>query len=264
MEPRYFGSSEKRLFGIRHPPAAGRARKSGVVLCYPMGQEYFRAHRAFRQLSLRLADAGFPVLRFDYYGCGDSAGESDEGEVQQWVDDVGTAMNEIKDFCGVAGVSLVGARLGATLSALAGSRRRDVESIVLWDPIVTGKDYVREMMGLHKGWLRDVLPKPKELNDGDKNVEIVGFPLTDTLRSGLENIDLLAVQECSARRLLFVETIESLVALRWREHMKGLGVDLDYQYIPGPKVWLRGRGDQPLVPGPVLESIVSWISKVCP
>ena len=54
-----------------------------MVLCYPGGQEYIRSRRAFRQLAIRLSSAGFPVLRFDYHGCGDSSGDDDEGKISQ-------------------------------------------------------------------------------------------------------------------------------------------------------------------------------------
>ena len=49
------------------------ARQSAIVLCQPLGHGYLRAHRAFRNLAVSLASQGFHVLRFDYYGCGDSA-----------------------------------------------------------------------------------------------------------------------------------------------------------------------------------------------
>jgi uncharacterized protein len=265
MEPFYFGTDEKRLFGIHHAPARGARRSSAVVLCYPMGPEYFIAHRAFRQLSLRLAEAGFHVLRFDFYGCGDSAGESDEGEVKQWLEDIGAAVDEIKDLSGAAKVSLTGARLGATLSALAASRRADVESIVLWDPIVKGAAYVRELEERHKDWMRNVLPQPTRINGDDEILEIAGFPLTGTLRSGIEELDLSGVREFLPGRLFIVETSVPSMTDRWREQMKRLGVGLDYQLIPGPKRWIQGRqSSRALVPNPVLQSIASWLAKVCP
>src|SRR5215217_413896 len=88
MNPLYFGSSQKPLYGVYHPPKSqpGRpVRTTGVVLCYPLGQEYMRAHRAFRQLATLLTKSGFPVLRFDYYGTGDSGGDGDAGDVDKVV-----------------------------------------------------------------------------------------------------------------------------------------------------------------------------------
>jgi len=263
MEPFYFGAGEKRLFGIHYRPARDAARNSAVVLCYPMGHEYIRAQRAFRQLSFRLAEAGFHVLRFDFYGCGDSAGESHEGEVEQWLEDIGSAIQEIKDLSGVTQVSLIGARLGATLATLAGGARPDVESMVLWDPIVKGKDYVRALDKRHRDWLRDVLPTPREIDRDDEILEITGFPLTVSLRRGLDEIDLSTVREYLPGRLFIVESIQPSVTLRWREHLKRLGVSLEYERIAGAGSRFRpGARSQALVPNPVLQSIASWIAKV--
>src|SRR5918992_3821916 len=113
MNPFFFGSSQQPLYGVYHPPKARVPRRIGVVLCYPLWQEYMRAHRAFRQLAILLAKAGFPVLRFDYFGTGDSGGDSESGDVAQWTADVCTAIDELKDTAGVRSVSLVGLRVGA-------------------------------------------------------------------------------------------------------------------------------------------------------
>ena len=43
-----------------------------VVLCAPWGDEDIGAYRGLRNLAMTLADAGWPVLRFDLPGQGDS------------------------------------------------------------------------------------------------------------------------------------------------------------------------------------------------
>lgn len=178
MNTFFFGSSKQPLFGIYHPPKARKVRETGVVLCYPMGQEYMRAHRAFRQLALLLSKAGFHVFRFDYAGTGDSYGESEEGSVEQWIEDVGTAIEELKETAGVKRVALVGLRLGGAVAAMAAERRTDVDGVVLWDPVVDGKAYVVEML---EGRAAPTASAP---------VGVLGFPLTARLRDGIERIDL--------------------------------------------------------------------------
>jgi len=78
VRPFYFGAPGKELFGCLHAPEPDCCLDCGVVVCQPFGHEYVNSHRALRQLAKRLVDAGFPVLRFDYYGCGDSRGETTE------------------------------------------------------------------------------------------------------------------------------------------------------------------------------------------
>ena len=148
MNPFYFGTSAKPLYGVYYPPRGGTARDVGIVLCYPMGQEYMRAHRAFRQLSNLLARAGFHVFRFDYYGTGDSGGDADVGTLTQWQEDIRAAIEELKDTAGVQKVALVGLRLGASLATVAAAGRSDVASVTLWDPVTDGAGYLDELLAV--------------------------------------------------------------------------------------------------------------------
>ena len=66
----------------------------GAVLCAPWGQEYMRTHRALRQLATQLDRAGIHVFRFDYFGTGDSSGDSDAGTPLRWIEDIRSAADE--------------------------------------------------------------------------------------------------------------------------------------------------------------------------
>src|SRR5690242_1202032 len=134
--PFYFGSPDEPLFGCYHAPRPGQERKCVVVICQPIGHEYIYCHRALRQLAVRLSDSGFPVLRFDYFGCGDSSGSTEEGGIRQWLRDISSAISEARHRAGVAQVCLVGFRLGGALSMITAAERGDIDSLVLWDPVV--------------------------------------------------------------------------------------------------------------------------------
>src|SRR2546427_936966 len=172
--PFYFGPSDKPLFGCYHKARTEDSRKCAVVICQPVGHEYINCHRALRQLSARLAEAGFPVLRFDYYGCGDSAGISEEGRVSRWLEDISTAIFDLRQRTGLAQTCIVGLRLGGALSTMIGSQRDDVESLVLWSPVVNGKSYLENLFSLQKEMLR-FRPKPKRKHAQD-HIDVLGFP----------------------------------------------------------------------------------------
>jgi uncharacterized protein len=141
VNPLYLGTRERRLFAIYEPAAAKDRRNRAAVLCQPWGTEYIHAHRTMRQLAVKLAANGFHTLRFDYYGTGDSGGEDFEANPAAAEADVESAVEGLKDIVGVARVSLIGLRMGATLAARAALRHREnVEALVLWDPIVTPED----------------------------------------------------------------------------------------------------------------------------
>ncbi|SFM53880.1 alpha/beta fold hydrolase [Marinobacter zhejiangensis] len=141
MEAFYFGPSESYLFGVFHP-RRGTNRNEAVVLCNPFGQEYLRAHKSIRRLAISLADLGYSVIRFDYRGSGDSAGDLTNISADQWVDDIRHAIQEALDMTAAPKAALVGLRLGALLAARAATGNPKVSRLVMWDPVLDGAVYV--------------------------------------------------------------------------------------------------------------------------
>ena len=188
MVPTFFGPAGGRLFGIHHPPLAA-ARGEGVVICQPWGHEYIRAHRTLRQLAEHLAEQGFPVLRFDYSGCGDSAGEEGESSVERWVADTHAAIDELKDTARVETVTLVGLRLGATMAARAAAARADVRRLILWNPVTSGRDYLSHLARLQRRWLKG-RPGSRLFAFAPRPSELIGFEMPPALRREIERIDL--------------------------------------------------------------------------
>ena len=141
---RWFGSSDRPLFGWFHVPEDGRAR-AGVVLCPSFGVEYLGADFTFRQLALDLESRRFAVVRLDYDGQGDSGGLStDPGRVDAWQSSIATAVAELREL-GATRTVLIGLRLGAVLAA---SAMHGTDALVLWDPARSGRTFLREQRAL--------------------------------------------------------------------------------------------------------------------
>jgi pimeloyl-ACP methyl ester carboxylesterase len=162
-------------------------------MCNPFGEEAIRAHRVYRVLASQIEGAGHSAMRFDYGCCGDSAGRSIDATLGGWVDDTLIAVEELKRATGAAQVVLMGLRLGASIAALAATRAA-CRHLILWDPVVEGADYLRELVVAHRTYMR------QELGDqwqDDTRVDADGFPLealgtelSDVLRGGIAGIDL--------------------------------------------------------------------------
>ena len=252
VQPFYFGSTSKGLFGCYHEPAEG-GRGVGVVLCQPLWREYIRAHRAFKQLAVRLSDQGFAVLRFDYYGCGDSYGDDDEGDLRQWTDDVSTAIDEMKRRSRVSTVDLVGLRMGAALAMLAAHERVDVGRTVMWEPIVSGRGYVDEMRSSHTERLGGLDVNGDE--GGGRTTELLGVRLSESRLAELYGIDLLSTAAAPSGKTLIVEAAGHAAALR--DHLVGLSADVSYRQVAGPRIW---RDDETaLIPSGTLDAMLSWL-----
>ncbi|HEY7407082.1 MAG TPA: alpha/beta hydrolase, partial [Gemmatimonadaceae bacterium] len=224
MNPFFFGNSKQPLYGVYHPPRAHTSRPTAVVLCYPLWQEYMRAHRAFRQLAMLLSKAGFSVLRFDYFGTGDSAGESDAGDVSRWTHDISTAIDELKDTAAVTKVSLVGLRVGASLAAAVATERKDLDRVILWDPVVGGKSYVEKMVLTEQA--SGTAP-----HGPVGTIGIKGFPLTSRMREGLEGIDLHRLPAPASGRMIMTVSEERPEFVAFRDALAGRRIGMTYRHI---------------------------------
>jgi pimeloyl-ACP methyl ester carboxylesterase len=259
MLPLYFGPSGRRLFGVYHPAEGRSNRKSGIVLCAPLGHEYIRSHRAFRNLAVQLALLGYHVLKFDYFGTGDSAGDGEELTLRQCLSDVETAMEELKDTAGVSSVSLIGLRMGATLAHIASSRRKDVDTLMLWDPIPHGGQYLDQLEDLQKRWHRT---RPWTRNHPGRPPvrELIGFPLEADLERELRDIELATAAPPRAKSIVVLLSEDD--EARWRERAGSWKPSATIQYVPNA----GGHWDtetlvhNALLPYDMLRTIVSLLS----
>jgi len=248
ISPHYFGGPDARLFGCYHAAPAGVTPRGHMLVCNPMGHEFLGSHRAVRQLAVRLAQAGCPALRFDFFGTGDSAGDSSAGTLCRWLHDITEAVLQLKTRAGRGPVSLLGLRLGGSLALwhLQGVDAVECESLVLWDPIVNGREYVAELLMWHR----------ERLGAGEAN-EILGMPFGHGLRSEIEGMDLLTVGRPKARRILIVTTgADSSRARSLAERLTQLGSDVSSLSFEAGLMW--NEPGKAAVPNTVIQSIVSW------
>ncbi len=258
--PFYFGNSQKPLFGVYHQPQDQIVRSCAIVLCYPIGHEYIYAHRAFRQLALLLNREGFHVLRFDYYGCGDSAGDSNDWDIEQWLQDIRAAIGELKDKCGLSKVSLIGLRLGATLSLLSVQGEKDVGNIVLWDPIYTGNDYLAALKSANEIWYKDTFKDQDcQLNI---NQDILGFHYNTNLQKQIEDINLLNLKSKMGSQLLLLENNNSMNNQTYLKHFKNYCHNVEFNSLNSHNDFLQDSGmNKVIVPGQTLQLIIKWIKQ---
>jgi hypothetical protein len=239
MHPFYFGDSDKQLYGVYDPPKSNEFSDTGVLLCYPMAQEYMRCHWASRQLVSHLSRAGMHCMRFDYYGTGDSAGMASDASLGQWRSDINTGLTELKDISGASKVSLVGLRLGAAISATAPVKNHRVRNLVLWDPVVSGSLYIDSLREMHKS----LLDRLKRLHRNRKNQhysgmeELIGFRYSDRMITEIESIKLLELMEFNAENVFLIVSEQREEYEQLKEHLQSLGLLKGYQLITSPAEW---------------------------
>lgn len=155
MTPMRISRGDRELFALYLPASSGGPLRPAVVMCNAFGQEAIRAHRLFRILGERLCAAGCDVLRFDYFGSGDSAGDDDQFDVDGALADIQVATDVLVERSGARQVVLLGLRLGASLAMLASTHLREAPAgLVLLDPVVDGASYLDELRRAHESTLR--------------------------------------------------------------------------------------------------------------
>lgn len=264
MTPFYFGSGSRRLFGLYTPARLGASGNRAVVLCPPWGQEYLRAHRSMRQLANMLNSAGFHVLRFDYFGTGDSAGDMTQTDTAGWEEDIGTAIDELKDTCGALRVALVGLRLGGTLAArVAAQRTADVDALALWDPVVDGREYTAELLQASRNVAQILHRSAGHTTGNDGGIEVLGFPLTERLAVNFSEIDLAAqIGSVRARSAIVVScTLASHGPLAEALTLHAAHPARAIELIDSQAAWINDEEEGAgAVPVKILQRIVQWLA----
>ncbi len=255
MLPIYFGDSEQALFGIYHPPRKARTRPISAVVCHPFGNEYVGAYRTTRVLAEQLSESGISVLRFDYFGTGDSSGASNEVSISQWLKDIDAAIAEVQGASGADRTSLIGVRLGGTLAALAAAPRDDIDRVVLWEPVLNGQKHVETHLARHKAWLKEGRCPPEDSTGN----EALGHPLADSLMEEICGLRIPDSETDGLDKVLLL--FHSEERKQSAQALSRLGRHVDQQIISSTDFWLGRTGfDQPLVPREDVQSIVAWLT----
>ncbi|HPH69529.1 MAG TPA: AMP-binding protein, partial [Kofleriaceae bacterium] len=147
------------LYGALHTPIAAAASppSTAVLICGPVGHEVTRTHLVLTRLARACASGGVPALRFDYFACGDSAGDSIDATPTRWQQDIATAAAELRARTGALRVLAVGVRLGAALLTQAAACA-GVDACVFWDPVWDGAAYAVAQAAMQQTYLRGTAP----------------------------------------------------------------------------------------------------------
>jgi exosortase A-associated hydrolase 2 len=263
MNPFYFGTRQRRLFGIYEPAVFGSMGKRAAVLCHPWGSEYLHAYRTMRQLAIKLSVAGFHTLRFDFFGTGDSAGEMTEADLKGWETDVELAMEELKEIVGVAQVALIGLRVGATLAAKVAARcPKEVNALVLWDPVVSGQEYLQSLCAAYQpnAYRLDSALAESEYALEEHALEIRGDLLTANMMRDFQAIDIFTLISALPTRTLVVvtERLASHEKLRTILTARAAG-SLGVEHIASVRPWIEDYADTGAIPASVIQRIVKWL-----
>jgi exosortase A-associated hydrolase 2 len=150
-----------------------------------------RTRRTVRALLDQAAAAGMAAINLDLRGTGDSSGEFRDASWEGWLDDLALGARWLAEQ-GCTKIALLGVRAGALLAwDLQGSGRVVAERLVFWQPVLSGKAIVTDLLrarvaaGATAGGAETVGALRSALSRGE-DVEAAGYMLTAEFARSLE------------------------------------------------------------------------------
>lgn len=260
----FFGSAERQLFGVYHASHASVAERGAAVLCPPWGPEYIASHRVLRRLALMLSERGYHVLRFDYFGTGDSAGSREDGDMETWYEDASAAVDELRDMSGISSVSVFGIRLGAAIAWRLAVGRSDVNAVVMWDPVVDGARYIQDLVGaqeeIDRWWLAPRHGR-RPLDDAVEAIDVLGFPLTQAMRRTVAAIKPEDYRQPTRARVFVFLSDSDPAETVLQQAFESTDMIAAIETMAGQTPWREdGDGVPGQMPFPMLERMVEVVS----
>lgn len=132
-------------FGWLHAPASASSNGIAVIVCPGLSTDGLTGYRPFRLLATALAKAGYLTLRFDYPGTGNSSDTDADDIWLLWQTSINAAVDWLHHHNLADRVVLCGLRAGATLAMEVSATRHDVVGLLLLEPVLRGRSYLRQL-----------------------------------------------------------------------------------------------------------------------
>ena len=135
------------LRGLLHRPRIEERAVPAVVLLHGFTGQHIEQDRLFVQAARYLAGAGFAVLRFDFFGSGDSDGDFDQFTVLTEIADAVAALDWIAQQPGIdpRRIGVVGLSLGGCVAALLAGQDARVRAVVFWNAVGLTDQHFRDL-----------------------------------------------------------------------------------------------------------------------
>jgi pimeloyl-ACP methyl ester carboxylesterase len=172
----------------------------GVLMISPWGIEELCARKTYRRLAERLADKGYPALRFDFPDTSDARGYS--ATETWWVAANGVLQSFIKQNK-LASVTVLAQGVGALLAARLVAEHSAVTGCILLAPVATGRHYLRELVAwsnLMKETYRDETVKGE-----DGSLRSAGFTLSINIQAELKSLSTAKLLASASADVLLLQ-----------------------------------------------------------
>lgn len=178
---------EREVFAVwRGVPNARRA----WVLTPPFAEEEKSARRVLTEIASQFQSRGESSLLFSFRGQGDSGGDFSAMSLDDWREDLASAIEETKRRAPSATIGVLGVRLGASLALQVAARRDDVAELILLEPLLSGKSFLSQQLMRQKIRAGLTGSASEEAGDNATFDDLDGWPLGTKMKNDLNALDL--------------------------------------------------------------------------
>jgi exosortase A-associated hydrolase 2 len=252
VEPFFFDAEPGTRFSLYHAPNPHVEPRGAILHVHPFAEELNKTRRMSWLQSRAFATLGFAVLQFDLFGCGDSCGDFNSGRWELWKSDLAVASSWLAERTS-GPLHLWGVRLGALL-ALDFAREAEVDTIVLWQPFMSGRSCINQFLRQHlaaqaagegptppAGTPRSTMALRAHLTTHGR-IEVGGYEVAVPLVRAIDACDAanLHLPPCTVHWLANPGPAPSRMAAnaeRLAERWSGDGVKLHFHPVDGPRAW---------------------------
>lgn len=255
----------RRLFCLMHEPS--HPLKGAILYCNPPFEEHLHSYRTAVSFARYASRRGWGVMRFSYFGEGESDGIFEEATVSSRVADILAVAGDARRRFQTGLIHLVGLRLGATLALLASQHDQYIPGVVCWAPLLKVADYFHGLLRSNIAsqlvhWKGVPLNKDalvERLYSGE-TINLEGYEVGRGLYDEATAIDLTVSPLHSPSKLLILQPVKGSIPeaevtdfLACNEAMH-----ITRKVIKAPAFWQKLRVPDPSCDA-IFEASVQWL-----
>lgn len=191
---------DNRIYCVEYIADPSNDNKEGIILCKPIWGERIRTHRIFTNLARMLREEGFNIITFDYFGDGNSGGDTLDLNFHGMVNNIKAVSEYFLNQHQIESFTMIGLRIGANCAVKAEPSIKNLKRMILFEPIpnlvedlkIGLRANLSTQMAVHKKILKSRTVLIEEIKKGIP-VNMDGFLISKELWESFEQVSPLEI-----------------------------------------------------------------------
>jgi pimeloyl-ACP methyl ester carboxylesterase len=215
---------------------------------------------SLRELADNLADAGFPTLRFDYPGTGDSLGATERmGRFDDWVTAAKSAAALLIDLSRAERLVLIGQGLGAAVALRASEQLDNIVGLALLAGFARGGPFLKQLK-VSAAMLADAAGVTPSAG-ASEGLALLGFKLPASFVADVKQLDFLAAGRAPAPSALVVGRAGDRHSAELADRLERLGAVVERREY-GDYDRLTTAPPIRTIPLETFDEVTSWVRAI--